>query len=83
MHAYLEGDGDALRIFGDLAPSLLLDVSLDDAGVPPLGPGAGDWRIYLTTPEGERELVVARGSEREDDARSLAATVAAALAQTP
>jgi hypothetical protein len=83
VHAYLEEDGGALRIFGDLAPSLLLDVSLDDAGVPPLGPGAGDWRIYLTTPEGERELVVTRRNEREDDARSLAAAVAAALAQTP
>ena len=82
MHAYLEGDGGGLRIFGDLAPSLLLDVSLDDAGVPPLGPGAGDWRIYLTTPDGERELVVARGSERERDARELAAAVAAALGQT-
>src|SRR5262249_19190024 len=33
VHAYLEGDGGELRIFGDLAPSLLLDVSLDDAGV--------------------------------------------------
>jgi hypothetical protein len=32
VHAYVEGDGTALRIFGDLAPSLLLDVSLDDAG---------------------------------------------------
>jgi hypothetical protein len=68
-----------LRIFGDLAPRLLLDVSLDDAGVPPLGPAAGDWRIYLTTPDDERELIVARRCEREDDARSLAA----ALAQTP
>jgi hypothetical protein len=83
VHAYLEGAGGELRIFGDLAPSLLLDVSLDDAGVPPLGPGAGDWRVYLTTPEGERELTVARGGERDDDARSLAAAVAAALAQTP
>jgi hypothetical protein len=46
VHAYLEGDGEVLRIFGDLAPSLLLDVSLDDA-------------------------------------RSLAAAVVAALAQTP
>ena len=80
VHAYLEGDGGGLRIFGDLAPTLLLDVSLDDAGVPPLGPGAGDWRVYLTTPEGERELVVARSREREDDARELAAAVAAALA---
>jgi hypothetical protein len=80
VHAYLEGDGGGLRIFGDLAPTLLLDVSLDDAGVPPLGPGAGDWRVYLTTPEGEREFVVARGREREDDARELAAAVAAALA---
>jgi hypothetical protein len=83
VHAYLEGDGRALRIFGDLAPSLLLDVSLDDAGVPPLGPGDGDWRVYLTTPDGERELVVARRHEREDDARELAAAVAAALGQTP
>jgi hypothetical protein len=83
VHAYLEDDGQALRIFGDLAPSLLLDVSLDDAGVPPLGPGDGDWRVYLTTPDGERELVVTRGREREDDARELAAAVAAALGQTP
>ena len=83
VHAYLEGDGGELRIFGDLAPSLLLDVSLEDAGVPPLGPGDGDWRVYLTTPEGERELTVARGSAREDDARELAAVVAAAVAQTP
>ena len=51
--------------------------------MPPLGPGAGDWRVYLTSPESERELIVARGSAREDDARSLAAAVAAALAQTP
>jgi hypothetical protein len=83
VHAYLEGDGEVLRIFGDLPPRLLLDVSLDDAGVPPLGPGAGDWRVYLTSPESERELIVTRGHEREDDARSLAAAVAAALAQTP
>jgi hypothetical protein len=40
-------------------------------------------RVYLTTPDGERELVVARGSAREDDARELAAAVAAAVAQTP
>jgi len=83
VDAYLEGDGEVLRIFGDLAPALLLDVSLDDAGVPPLGPGTGDWCVYLTTPDGERALTVARGREREDDARSLAAAVAAALAQTP
>lgn len=83
VHAYLEGEGGELRIFGDLAPSLLLDVSLDDAGVPPLGPGDGDWRVYLTTPDAERELTVARGSAREDDARELAAAIAAAVAQTP
>jgi|tagenome__1003787_1003787.scaffolds.fasta_scaffold20570553_1 hypothetical protein len=83
VHAYVEFDGTALRIFGDFAPSLLLDVSLDDAGIPPLGPDAGDWRVYLTSANGERELVVARGRRREDDARSLAVAVATALAEPP
>jgi hypothetical protein len=83
VDAYLECDGEVLRIFGDLTPALLLDVSLDDAGVPPLGPGSGDWCVYLTTPDDERVLTVARRREREDDARSLAAAVAAAVAQTP
>jgi hypothetical protein len=84
VHAYLEHDGGVLRIFADLSPSLLLDVSVDDAGVPPLGPGPGEWTIYLTGADGdERELRVERGRGRRDDAGALAEAVARALATPP
>jgi hypothetical protein len=79
IDAYLEDDGSGLRIFGDLSPTHLLDISLDDAGLPPLGPGDGDWAVFLTTPDArECELTVGRGRGREADARALAGAVAGA-----
>lgn len=65
LHAYIE-DG---RVYADLGPELLLDVSSGDAPLPVFAEDDDDWVVFLTTPGGfVAELTVPRMVEPHDGA---------------
>jgi hypothetical protein len=76
IHAYLESDGSSLRMYSDISPTLLLDISIEDEGLPLLGPGDGGWVVFLTGTGGhEAEFTVERFEDRAVDAAVLAEAV--------
>jgi hypothetical protein len=80
VHAYLEAVQGAMRIFSDLSPTLLLDISIADAGVPVFDDADGAWVVFLDTPDGyEAEFTVDRYTDPDDDADNLADAIADAL----
>jgi hypothetical protein len=69
-----------MRIYCDISRSLLLDISIDDEGVPPAGPQDGEWVVFITGPDGhEAKFTVDRLNNRDEDADALADAVADAL----
>jgi predicted N-acetyltransferase YhbS len=80
IHAYIEETGFGMRIYSDVASTLLLDISIADDGVPILGPDDGPWVVFLTAPDGhEAEFTVDRSGDRHTDAWELAEAVTEAL----
>lgn len=82
IHAYLErSDFGLFRIYSDISPKLLLDISLNDEGLGELGPEEGEWVVFLAGPNGyEAEFTVDRLGDDESDSDMLADSVAIALA---
>jgi hypothetical protein len=82
IHAYLEDSGFGIRIYCDVSQSLLLDISIDDEGLPPVGPQEGGWVVFITGPDGhEAEFTVDRLDDRDEAASALADAVTHALAR--
>jgi hypothetical protein len=81
IHEYLEqSDFGPLRMFSDISPNLLLDVSVNDEGLGELGPADGEWVVFLTGPGGhEAEFTVDRLDDGDSDAEVLAEAVANAV----
>lgn len=82
IHAYLEdSEVGSLRMYSDISPNLVLDISIDDEGLNELGPADGEWVVFLTAPGGhEAEFTVDRLDDSESDADLLAEAVAGAVA---
>jgi hypothetical protein len=81
IHAYLElTDLGSLRMYSDVSPNLLLDISVNDEGIDELGPAEGEWVVFLTGPNGhEAEFTVDRLDDDESEPELLAEAVASAL----
>jgi GNAT superfamily N-acetyltransferase len=81
IHAYLELHGSGVRLFGDFANALLLEVTTDYDFIPAIGPIDDDsWVVFVDNEDGhEAELTVARTGRRVEDAETLARAVESAL----
>ena len=81
IHAYLElTDLGSLRMYSDISPKLLLDISVDDEGLDELGPADGEWVVFLTGPGGhEAEFTVDRLDDGDSGPELLAEAVSGAL----
>jgi hypothetical protein len=80
IHAYIEDAGDGIRLYCDIARTLLLNISIDDVAIPISGPRDGEWVVFLDNLDGhEAEFTVGRSSDRNEDAETLARAVVAAI----
>jgi hypothetical protein len=71
-----------MRIYCDISPTLLLDISIDDEGLSPAGPEEGDWVVFITGPDGhEAEFTVDRSDDRFEAAETLATAVTQTLSR--
>ncbi len=80
IHAYIEDAADGIRLYCDIARTLLLNISIDDVAIPISGPRDGEWVVFLDNLDGhEAEFTVGRSSDRNKDAETLARAVVAAI----